>query len=77
MKLGIIPDVHGNYEALKAVLIELKREGVNRIINAGDNVRYSAFPDECIELFKDEGIEGVMGNYDEAVAFSKHVFECG
>ncbi|MCL4475315.1 MAG: metallophosphatase family protein [Nitrospirae bacterium] len=77
MKLGIISDVHSNYEALKAVLRELNREGVNRIINAGDNVGYSAFPNECIELFKAEGIEGVMGNYDEAVAFSKPVCGCG
>lgn len=77
MKLGIISDVHGNYEALKAVLRELNREGVNGIINAGDNVGYSAFPNECIELFKAEGIEGVMGNYDEAVAFSKPVCGCG
>ena len=77
MKLGIISDVHSNYDALKAVLRELNREGVNRIINAGDNVGYSAFPNECIELFKAEGIEGVMGNYDEAVAFSKPVCGCG
>ena len=77
MNLGIISDVHSNYEALKAVLRELNREGVNRIINAGDNVGYSAFPNECIELFKAEGIEGVMGNYDEAVAFSKPVCGCG
>jgi putative phosphoesterase len=77
MKLGIISDVHSNYEALKAVLRELNREGVNRIMNAGDNVGYSAFPNECIELFKAEGIEGVMGNYDEAVAFSKPVCGCG
>lgn len=77
MKIGIISDVHGNYEALKAVLRELSREGVDGIINAGDNVGYSAFPNECIELFKAEGIKGVMGNYDEAVAFGRPVCGCG
>ncbi len=77
MRIGIISDVHSNYEALKAVLRELNREGVDRIINSGDNVGYSAFPNECIELFKIEGIEGVMGNYDEAVAFSRLVCGCG
>jgi putative phosphoesterase len=77
MKIGIISDVHSNYEALKAVLRELNREGVDRIINSGDNVGYSAFPNECIGLFKMEGIEGVAGNYDEAVAFSRPTCGCG
>ncbi len=77
MRIGIISDVHSNYEALKAVLRELSREGVDRIINAGDNVGYSAFPNECIELFKAEGIEGVIGNYDEAVAFCRPICGCG
>lgn len=77
MRIGIISDVHGNYEALEAVLRELNREGVDRIINSGDNVGYSAFPNECIELFKMEGIEGVAGNYDEAVAFSRPICGCG
>jgi len=77
MRIGIISDVHSNYEALKAVLMELNREGVDRIINAGDNVGYSVFPNECIELCKMEGIEGVMGNYDEAVAFGKPICGCG
>jgi len=77
MRIGIISDVHGNYEALKAVLRELKREGIDRVINSGDNVGYSAFPNECIELLKTEGIEAVMGNYDEAVAFSRPICGCG
>lgn len=77
MKLGIISDIHGNREALTAVLRGLKSEGVDRIINAGDCVGYSAFSNECVEILKSEGIEGVMGNYDEAVAFRKPVCGCG
>lgn len=77
MRIGIISDVHSNYEALKTVLKELNREVVDRIINTGDNVGYSAYPNECIELFKIEGIDGVMGNYDEAVAFGRPVCGCG
>ncbi|HDO36885.1 MAG TPA: metallophosphoesterase [Nitrospirae bacterium] len=76
MKIGIISDIHGNREALRAVLRELAGEGVDKILNAGDNAGYSAFPDECIALLRQEGVEGVMGNYDEAVCFKKPVCGC-
>ena len=77
MKLGIISDVHGNIEALQAVLAELYGAGIGRIINTGDSVGYSAFPNECIAILKRLGIDSVMGNYDEAVAFNKPMCGCG
>ena len=56
VNIGIISDVHSNKYALSAVLGALKREGVDRIVNAGDNVGYSAFPDECVELLQKHGV---------------------
>jgi putative phosphoesterase len=77
MKLGIISDIHSNHEALQAVLMELRAAGVEQIINTGDMVGYSAHPNECIAIIKREGVDSVMGNYDEAVAFSKPMCGCG
>jgi putative phosphoesterase len=77
MKIGIISDVHANYDALCAVFDELKRAGVNMVLNAGDNVGYSPFPDECVRLLKDELVQGVRGNYDEAVGFGLASCGCG
>ena len=77
MKIGIISDVHGNYDALSIVLDAVKKEGVDLIVNAGDNVGYSPFPDECIRLLKDADVVGVMGNYDEAVGFGLVSCGCG
>ncbi len=36
VKIGIISDIHGNIDALNAVLKELKKENIDRIICLGD-----------------------------------------
>jgi len=77
MKIGLIGDSHSNLDALRQVLAALKARGVERILNTGDNVGYSAFPNECVALLREEGVEGVMGNYDEAVAGCKDHCGCG
>jgi len=42
MKIGIISDIHGNLEALKAVLMEL--DDVERLVCLGDIVGYGPDP---------------------------------
>lgn len=66
MKWAIISDVHSNIEALEAVLRDINTWRVDRIIQLGDLVGYNANPRECIEMAKQEGMEGVHGNHDLA-----------
>ncbi|MBF0506714.1 MAG: metallophosphoesterase family protein [Nitrospirae bacterium] len=66
MRIGVISDVHGNYEALTAVLREIDKEGVDLIVNSGDNIGYSAFPNECVSILSERNVASVMGNYDDA-----------
>jgi predicted phosphodiesterase len=61
---GIISDVHGNLEALAAVLAALERHGVDRIIALGDLVGYNGESNECVELIRERGIESIAGNHD-------------
>ncbi|TYB30363.1 MAG: metallophosphoesterase family protein [Candidatus Mcinerneyibacterium aminivorans] len=49
MKFAIISDIHGNYEAFKSLLMNLKEKDINHIINLGDIVGYGADPIKCIE----------------------------
>jgi predicted phosphodiesterase len=65
MKYGIISDIHGNYEALIAVLDELK--GVDRVICAGDIVGYGPQPNECVEVIRQLDSLVVIGNHDLAL----------
>jgi putative phosphoesterase len=64
MKMAFISDIHGNYEALKAVLAEIDRLGVTRIYCAGDVAGYYAQINECCQALRARDIPCVMGNHD-------------
>ncbi len=64
MKIAFISDIHGNYEALKAVLAEIDRLGVERIYCVGDVVGYYSQINECCRELRDRQIPCVMGNHD-------------
>lgn len=65
MLYGIIADVHGNLEALNAVLAELKK--ADKIVSAGDLVGYGPDPNECVEKIIKKEVAGVAGNHEKAV----------
>ena len=71
MKLGLISDIHGNLQALEAVLAALEPHDVDLILCAGDLVCYGANPNEVVNLCKEKNIACVVGNYDDAVAWDK------
>jgi putative phosphoesterase len=64
MKTAFISDIHGNYEALKAVLDEIDRLGVKRIYCAGDVAGYYTQINECCQALRERKIPCVMGNHD-------------
>lgn len=67
LKYGILSDVHGNRDALEAVLEAFEEEGVEQRICLGDLVGYGAEPRECIQLIQDHCDVVVAGNHDFAV----------
>lgn len=64
MRIGVLSDVHANLPALRAVLDELARRDVQRLLVAGDLVGYGGQPDECVALLAEAGAECVLGNHD-------------
>ena len=64
MKTAFISDIHGNFEALREVLAEIDRLGVDRIFCAGDVVGYYSQVNECCQALRDRDIPCVMGNHD-------------
>lgn len=61
---GIIGDVHGNKEALSAVLQFLKARGIVNILSVGDIVGYNADPNDCVSMSREHGIDSIAGNHD-------------
>ncbi|MCX5681095.1 MAG: metallophosphoesterase family protein [Candidatus Omnitrophica bacterium] len=68
MRYGIFADIHGNLEALTAVLAALKNEKVDEYHCCGDVVGYGANPSECISQIHKIKCICVAGNHDWAVA---------
>jgi diadenosine tetraphosphatase ApaH/serine/threonine PP2A family protein phosphatase len=68
MRLGIFSDVHGNLEALNAVIEAYRSENIDRYICLGDTVGYGASPKECCDLVRPLAAVCVLGNHDAAVA---------
>jgi len=66
MKYAVISDIHGNLEALNAVLKDIRRRGVDSVLCLGDVVGYYPNPHECIELVRDSAAHCVAGNHDYA-----------
>lgn len=64
MKLAFISDIHGNFEALKAVLSELDALAIKQIYCVGDIVGYYSQINECCEALRAREIPSVMGNHD-------------
>jgi predicted phosphodiesterase len=66
MRLGVVADIHGNLPALEAIVEELMRVGVDRIVCLGDIVGYGPFPNDCVQriqaLASPDGV--VAGNHD-------------
>jgi putative phosphoesterase len=66
MILEVISDIHGNVEALKAVLSEIDKS--NKIVCCGDIVGYGPKPQECVDIVRREADIFVQGNHDKYVS---------
>jgi putative phosphoesterase len=64
MTIAFISDIHGNYEALKAVLSEIDGLGIDRVYCAGDVVGYYSQVNECCAELQSRKVQTVMGNHD-------------
>lgn len=65
VKIGIVNDVHGNLEALTAVLRVLEERGCGEVIGTGDILTIGPDSIECLRLLRQrEGFSMVSGNHE-------------
>lgn len=64
MRAAIISDIHGNIDALQAVLLDIKNRGIQNIYNLGDSLYGPLFPIETYKLLVKENIQNIRGNCD-------------
>jgi putative phosphoesterase len=65
MKIGLLSDIHGNANALEAVLASARKLGVKRLLCAGDFVGYYYEPRRCLNLLESWDFECVRGNHED------------
>lgn len=65
VRLAIVSDIHGNLTALEAVVADIARRGVDRVVHGGDLALVGCQPVEVIDRVRELGWPGIVGNTDE------------
>jgi diadenosine tetraphosphatase ApaH/serine/threonine PP2A family protein phosphatase len=71
--IAILSDIHGNLEALDAVLADVRRQGALEVYCLGDVVGYGPNPAECLERAMGFRLT-VLGNHDQGAMFDPEGF---
>ena len=73
--IAVLSDIHGNLEALRAVLADAERQGARAVYCLGDVVGYGPNPRECLDLAGGFRLT-LLGNHDQGALFDPVGF-CG
>jgi len=65
MRYAIFSDIHGNLEALEAILRDAEEQKCTHYVCLGDVVGYNANPHECVARIQEMDCPIVKGNHDE------------
>ncbi|MFH1423183.1 MAG: metallophosphoesterase family protein [Planctomycetota bacterium] len=63
---AVVSDIHGNLEAIQAVLDDIKKQNISEIFCLGDTVGYGADPVKCMEVARNFKV-ALMGNHEWAI----------
>ncbi len=66
MRALVVSDIHGNLQALQAVLAAA--EGYDQLWNLGDVVGYGGNPNEVLAIVREHAVVNVRGNHDRVAA---------
>ena len=64
MRIAVLADVHGNIDALHAVITDLKQQSPDLTVNLGDCLSGPLWPAETADLLMNLGWPTVRGNHD-------------
>jgi putative phosphoesterase len=63
-RLAIVSDIHGNMDALKAVMAHAVSQSVGGFLNLGDMVGSGPYPEEVVSTIRGDHFLSVVGNFD-------------
>ncbi len=74
MRQALISDIHGNYEALTAVMADIRSQSIDRLVCLGDIVGYGPNPCQCLDAVMQKCSLTILGNHDQAALFDPEGF---
>jgi predicted phosphodiesterase len=69
MKIAVMSDIHGNLEALDAVLEDVCSQRIQKIVCIGDLIGYGPNPEEVIQKIRQIDVCCTMGNHELGILF--------
>ena len=63
-RVAVISDIHGNLDALHAVVADAQTLGLQVFLNAGDAVGFGIYPSQVIQALRSAAFLNVIGNVD-------------
>lgn len=73
MKIAILSDIHGNFEAMREVLADADRQGVDHMLCLGDCIGYGPEPEAVMAEVRRRAIPSIIGNHEMAVLDRVHL----
>ena len=73
MRIAIFSDIHGNMEALKSIIDDIKKQNIDEIICLGDTIGIGPNPKECMDLIIKNNIKMVLGNHEYYYIKGSHI----
>jgi len=64
--IAVISDIHSNFEALTAVLDDVRLHEVQQVVCLGDIIGYASSVQSCMRAVRELGCPVLLGNHDEA-----------
>ncbi|MBF2064358.1 MAG: metallophosphoesterase family protein [Calothrix sp. C42_A2020_038] len=76
MKIAVMSCIHGNLEALDAVLLDIDQHSCDQVFCLGDLVGYGPYPNEVVEKIRSLDIPSCIGCWDEDIVEGLNACEC-
>ncbi|WP_394789387.1 metallophosphoesterase family protein [Rhodoferax sp.] len=64
MRIAIVSDIHGNLPALEAVVRDIRRRGVDAVVNLGDSLSGPLLPRETAQYLMEQDWLQLAGNHE-------------
>lgn len=74
-RIALVSDIHGNELALRRVLEDIRRSGVDQIACLGDIATLGPRPHEVIEMVREACDFRILGNHDEYMFDARSILE--